>query len=127
MKVCLNCGFRDNPLWRGSRFDFNADYMRFDEAMSQKELMQICDFLQDKGTFVPFELGPYIYYRRGTGGVYLYRVLKEDFKVPRERKKHIASLNPSQSKLFKKEPDSNFTVNRARAVAKLRVQGMPKG
>lgn len=90
MRVCPKCGYRENPLWRHSRFDFNADYMRFEEAMTQKELEKICEFLKDKNNFVPFipNGGPYTYYRRGTGGLYLYRVLTEDFKVPRERKKH---------------------------------------
>ena len=101
MKECPRCGFKDSPLWRHSRFDFNADYMRFEEAMRIKELHEICEFLKDKKNFVPFESGSYIFYRRGKGGLYLYRVLKEDFKVPRERKKHMAGLNPAQTKLIK--------------------------
>ena len=90
MIVCPKCGYRENRLWRHSRFDFNADYMRFEEAMAQKELKAICEFLKDKKNFVPFipNGGPYTYYRRGTGGLYLYRVLTEDFKVHREGKKH---------------------------------------
>jgi len=91
MRVCPKCGFEDNPQWRHSRFDFNADYMLFEEAMKDKELEAVCAFLKDKGNFVPYETyasRPYIFYRRGTGGLYLYRCLKEDFRVPRERKKH---------------------------------------
>lgn len=89
MTVCSKCGFRDNPLWRGSRFDFNAQYMRFEEALKQPELKQICEKLKDKKTFWPWKEKYYTYYRRGKGGLYLYRVPHEDFKVPRERKKHI--------------------------------------
>lgn len=102
MKQCPKCGYRDNPLWRHSRFDFNADYMRFEEAMAQKELKQVCEFLKHKDTFVPHPWGPYTFYRRGTGGIYLYRVLTEDFKVPRERKKHVAGSNPAQTRLLEK-------------------------
>ena len=88
MQVCLKCGYRDNPLWRHSRFDFNADYMRFDESQKQEELKEVYEWLKNKDNFVPFFLGPYAFYRRGTGGLWLYRVLKEDFRVPRERKRH---------------------------------------
>jgi len=68
--------------------------MRFDEAQAEsseynpEQLKQVCIALKDKANFVPFILGPYTYYRRGTGGIYLYRVLNEDFRMPRERKKH---------------------------------------
>jgi len=62
--------------------------MRFEEAMHQIELHDICEFLKDKDNFQPYDVGRYLFYRRGTGGLYLYRVLKEDFKVPRERKNH---------------------------------------
>jgi len=64
--------------------------MRFEESQHQEELKVIYGFLKDKGNFVPFipNGGPYTYYRRGTGGVYLYRVLTEDFRLHRERKKH---------------------------------------
>lgn len=89
MKVCPQCGFRDNPLWRHSRFDFNADYIRFEEGFNIGELVDICEQLKDKGNFDPVAMGAYLFYRRGTGGIYLYRVLKEDFEVPRERKRHI--------------------------------------
>lgn len=88
MKVCPICGFKDNPQWRHSRFDYNADYMRFDEALNDPDLNVICQFLKDKPNFVPYEINSICFYRRGTGGIYLYRVPKEDFRVPRERKTH---------------------------------------
>jgi hypothetical protein len=87
MKVCPVCGHNDES-WSHSRFDFNADYMRFDEAQNIPTLKEVYEFLKDKANFVPFKLGSYTFYRRGTGGLYLYRVLHADFKVPRERKKH---------------------------------------
>ena len=86
MRVCPKCGYRDPGQWRHSRFEFNADYCRFDNA--PLEVSHVIDALKDKANFQPYEDGPYIYYRRGTGGVYLYRVLKEDFCVPREQHKH---------------------------------------
>ena len=48
MKLCPICGYEDNPLWRYSRFDYNADYMRFDEAKAIKELHEIYEQLKDK-------------------------------------------------------------------------------
>ena len=101
MKVCSNCGFRDNPKWRNSRFDYNADYLRFDEAMAEPELAKICEQLKDEKNFIPLQVGPVTYYRRGTGGIYLYRVPNEDFKVPRERVRHKDS--PLQAKLAVEE------------------------
>jgi hypothetical protein len=88
LRVCPRCGYRENPHWVHSRFDFNADYMPFEEAKRDPELKEICAALEGKRTYQPIEAGPYVYYRRGTGGAYLYRVLKEDFKVPRERIRH---------------------------------------
>ncbi len=88
MKRCPRCGFRDNPNWRGGRFDYNSEYMRFDTAKEQPELAEVVENLQDKPNFYPFAVGETIYYRRGTGGLYLYRVPKEDFRVKRERKNH---------------------------------------
>jgi hypothetical protein len=85
---CPKCGFEDNPQWRHSRFDFNADYIRFDEASADPFLLNICAKLKEKRNFEPFEFQGLVYYRRGTGGLWLYRCRKEDFKVPRERKKH---------------------------------------
>ena len=94
MRVCPKCGYRDNPYWIHSRFDFNADYMRFEEAERDPELREVCRLLEGKKTYEPIEVGPYIYYRRGTGGIYLYRVLKEDFKAPRERVRHKLRSRP---------------------------------
>lgn len=88
MKVCVKCGYRDNPLWRSSRFDLNAEYMRWEDAETAEELSPVVEALRHAANFAGFQLGPYIYYRRGTGGLWLYRVLPEDFKVPRERKRH---------------------------------------
>lgn len=102
MRICPKCGHRDNANWRHSRFDFNADYMRFTEGMRQPELKPICEQLKDKENFDPVVEGPYIFYRRGTSGLYLYRVAKEDFKVPRERKHHKANLDEKQQKLLVK-------------------------
>jgi len=62
--------------------------MRFNEAESVAELAEICQELNDKGNFEPVEVGPYFYYRRGSGGMFLYRVLKGDFRAPTERKDH---------------------------------------
>ena len=86
MRICPKCGYVDPPEWRHSRFDFNADYCRFDNA--PQEVSHIVEILKDKKNFQPLAEGPCIYYRRGKGGIYLYRVSKEDFKIPRERKKH---------------------------------------
>ena len=88
MRICPNCGFKDNPQWRHSRFDYNADYMRFDEALQDSFLRDICKVLMDKPNFEPHEVNGIVFYRRGTGGLYLYRVPKEDFRVNRERKIH---------------------------------------
>ena len=88
MKVCPKCGYEEVLEWRNSRFDFNAEYMRIDEAETYPELNKIVQKLKDKKNFDPIYHGRYAYYRRGTGGLYLYRCLSEDFKVPRERKKH---------------------------------------
>ena len=89
VKICPRCGYRDNLLWRHSRFDYNADYMRFEEASEQPELAEICKSLDDKANFYRVIVGPWSYYRRGKGGIYLYRVLNADFRVHRERKRHV--------------------------------------
>jgi len=88
MSVCPKCGFRDPVPWRGSRFDFNAFYIRFDEAPNYDSLREIYVQLVPRANFDRVIVGPYSYYRRGTDGLYLYRVLNEDFRVPRERKQH---------------------------------------
>jgi len=88
MRVCPRCGYEDNPLWRNSRFDWNSEYMEWDEAETQQELKVITDHLKDSENFKPFVEGPYAYYRRGSNGIYLYRVLVQDFKLHRERVRH---------------------------------------
>jgi hypothetical protein len=88
MRQCPNCGHRDNPLWENSRFEFNAEYMRFQEAEQQFELEEICLVLVDAPNHEPFMHNGVIYYRRGKNGIELYRQNPEDFRVPRERKSH---------------------------------------
>ena len=92
VKVCPKCGYRETIPWCSSRFDFNAEYIRFDEAPNYPQLVEVHKELIDKGNFEPVILGPYTYYRRGTGGIYLYRVPNEDFRVPRERKIHKTTV-----------------------------------
>ena len=86
--VCPCCGevIRDNPLWRGSRYDFNADYMRFDDGQAQPELKEICEQLFSRGNFDPVNVGAHAFYRRGKGGKWLYRVPIEDFRVETEKR-----------------------------------------
>lgn len=74
--------------WRTSRFDFNADYIRFDEAKDQKDTVHLYHGLKDHKNHDPIFDEYYAYYRRGSNGLYLYRVPKEDLKVPRERVRH---------------------------------------
>ena len=87
--VCPCCGevIRDNPFWRGSRYDFNADYMRFEDGEQQPELKEVCLALDDKANFDPLVVGPVTFYRRGKGGKWLYRVPNEDFRVETEKHK----------------------------------------
>lgn len=73
---------------RNSRFDYNARYIRFDEAEKVPEFQHITKALASAKNFVPFEVGNWVAYRRGTSGLYLYFVPVYDFRVPRERKKH---------------------------------------
>lgn len=77
-----------HPQLRNSRFDFNARYIRFDEAQQIPEFKNITDFLTNADNKTKYEVGDYVFYRRGTGGIYLYCVPKWDYKVPRERKHH---------------------------------------
>lgn len=77
-----------HPQLRNSRFDFNARYIRFDEAQQIGEFKAVTDALADAENFKPFDVGDFVFYRRGTGGLYLYVVPKADFQVPRERKNH---------------------------------------
>ena len=93
LKVCLSCGYRDNALWRHSRFDYNADYMRYEEALiiednDDEPIQTIAESLKNRKNHDAVLWGDYAYYRRGTGGIWLYRVAKEDYKMPREPKKH---------------------------------------
>ena len=86
MKVCPKCGHVDRTQFRTSRFEYDQEYMRFDEAKA--DYPQIYEALKDKPNQWPLSIGEEIYYRRGTGGLWLYRCLKENFKMPRERKTH---------------------------------------
>ena len=88
MKICNKCGYREKTNWRGSRFDFNAEYIRFEEAKGNSETDHLFHGLKNRENHDPIFDKYYAYYRRGTGGIYLYRVPKEDFKIKRERKKH---------------------------------------
>jgi hypothetical protein len=89
LKVCPCCNYIDRSQFRASRFDYDSEYMRFDESKS--ELPEVYEALKDKANFFPYAIGELVYYRRGTGGLWLYRVLKENFRVPRERKQHKSS------------------------------------
>ena len=84
MKICPKCGHRDNPLWRHSRYDFNADYMHKDDFT--REYPMLNNQLGPKPQ--PLYDGDYVYYRRGTGSLQVYRVSKEDYKMPTENPKH---------------------------------------
>jgi hypothetical protein len=67
--------------------------MRFDEAES--EAPKVFRFLKDKPNFFPYYTGPNLQLvdcRIGTGGLWLYGVLKENFRVPRERKQHKTAV-----------------------------------
>ena len=94
MKVCPKCGFRDNPLWRHSRFDYNADYMRWEDF--QTEFPEVAKLLEGQKNHVPIPLLGYVFYRRGTGGLQVYRVATEDYKMPRERKDHRKEAKPKK-------------------------------
>ena len=87
MKVCLCCGARDNPYWRHSRFDYDADYMRFEDFIT--EYPELAMVLFNRRNHSAIRSGPYSYYRRGTDGIEVYRVLTEDLNMPRERKNHV--------------------------------------
>lgn len=77
-----------HPQLRNSRFDFNARYIRFDEAQQISEFIPITQALQNAKNFEPYPVEDWVAYRRGTGGLWLYFVPKYDFRVPRERKTH---------------------------------------
>jgi hypothetical protein len=77
-----------HPQLRNSRFDFNARYIRFDEATQIAEFQVITMALKEAKNFEPYPISDWVAYRRGTGGLWLYFVPKYDFRVPRERKSH---------------------------------------
>lgn len=81
MKTCTKCGHRDNPYWRHSRFDFNADYMREDDFA--REYPELYAQLPPKP--LPLGHGHYVYYRRGKKEKQVYRVPIEDYKVETEK------------------------------------------
>lgn len=92
MKVCPRCGYKDHDYWRHSRFDYNADYCTFEEFREINP--ELAEKLKGMKNFQPVEDEHYYYYRRGTGGNFVYRVWKPEFKVPRERVRH--TLSPSK-------------------------------
>jgi hypothetical protein len=77
-----------HPQLRNSRFDFNARYIRFDEAQQAPEFQAVTKALEHADNFIPYKVSNFIFYRRGTGGLWLYVVPECDFRVPRERKNH---------------------------------------
>lgn len=77
-----------HPQLRNSRFDFNARYLHFDEAQQIPEFQDITKALENAKNFEPWPVGNFTFYRRGTGGLWLYVVPTCDFRVPRERKSH---------------------------------------
>ncbi len=56
----------------------------------QKEYPALAAYLNHAPNHTPIEENGNFYYRRGTGGLEVYRVAKEDFRMPRERKNHKA-------------------------------------
>ena len=86
VKVCHKCGAVDNLYWRHSRFDYNADYMTFEQF--KIEYPALGKLLEHRKNHDPIETKHYFYYRRGTSGIEVYRVWKPDYKMPRERKSH---------------------------------------
>jgi hypothetical protein len=87
--VCPCCGtvIKDNPFWVSSKFDLNADYMRWEESLNQPELKEVCKELEFARNFQALVVGLVTYYRRGKGGKFLYRVPNEDFRVEVEKPK----------------------------------------
>jgi hypothetical protein len=77
-----------HPQLRNSRFDFNARYIRFDEAQQISEFQAITKALENAKNVEPYKVGNFVFYRRGTGSIWLYVVPECDFRVPRERKNH---------------------------------------
>ena len=85
MKICPRCGHRDNPFWKHSRFDYNADYMR--EEDFKKEYPILYSWLPPKPKYLKYN--EYVYYRRGKKEKQVYRVAKEDYKVETEKSTKI--------------------------------------
>lgn len=82
MKFCPMCGYEDDICWRHSRYNFNADYYRREEfAEIEPELSEVLS--EDE----PLIDGRYVYYRRGTAKIWVYRVAIEDFKVSTEKRR----------------------------------------
>jgi len=82
MKFCPKCGYEDSIYWRHSRYDFNADYCRREEFPEIEPELDLA-----LGEDEPLVDGRYVYYRRGTGKVWVYRVALEDFKVSCEKRR----------------------------------------
>lgn len=82
MKKCPNCGLHDGLYWRGSRYDFNADYCRREEFLEMEP-----ELSEALGENEPLTDEDMVYYRRGTGKVWVYRVAIEDFKVSTEKRR----------------------------------------
>jgi hypothetical protein len=85
MKTCPCCGHTDNPFWRSSKFELNADYMS--EVDFEKEYPDIAMFLPAKPYTLLFS--GCIYYRRGKKAKQVYRVPVEDFKVETEKAQQL--------------------------------------
>jgi len=82
MRVCPKCGHRDNPYWRNSRFEFNAEYMSREDF--KREYPKIWDKLKDLPNHHPVTVEYYLYYNRGRKEQQVYRVEPHDYKVPRK-------------------------------------------
>ena len=80
MRVCPKCGERDGIYWRGSRYDFNAEYCRREEFAEMEPELDEC-LAEDH----PLVDGSTVYYRRGSNKTWVYRVQLEDFHVDAER------------------------------------------
>ena len=77
MRICTKCGHTDNPYWRSSRFELNADYMAEDDF--KREYPELYKELPPKPKTLVH--GPYMYYRRGKKALQVYRVTTYDYKV----------------------------------------------
>jgi hypothetical protein len=95
MKFCPKCGFEDSIYWRHSRYDFNADYCRREEFTEIE-----ADLDMALGEYVPLIDEHYVYYRRGKGKIWVYRVAIEDFKVSTEKRRAYTKSKPSSKPNF---------------------------